>query len=174
MSTRSTSEGGLRATLRDGGVPLAVIVSLGIVARIIQLNSSYWTDEILALQRSFRLPLAEIVTSFFGDTHHPLYAVMARMSLVAFGEAPWAVRLPAMLFGVAAIGMTWAVAADRKIKDGGKDKEEDVIFYWIEVAKCVAGLIIAGKLIYDILDEDDVEPDVPDLDLPDPSGGFPN
>ena len=110
MSTRSTDERGLLATLRDGGVPLAVIIALGMVARIIQLNSSYWTDEILALQRSFRLPLSEIVTTFFGDTHHPLYAVMARVTLIAFGESPWAVRLPAVLFGVATIGMTWAVA----------------------------------------------------------------
>ena len=110
MSTRAADERGLLATLRDGGAPLAVIVAVGLVARIIQLNSSYWTDEILALQRSFRLPVSEIVTTFFGDTHHPLYSVMARISLVVFGESPWAVRLPAALFGVAAIGMTWAVA----------------------------------------------------------------
>lgn len=75
---------------------------------------------------------------------------------------------------IAASGMAWAVAADREIKDGGKGGGEDVIYYWIEVAKCVAGLIIAGTLIYDILDEDDVEPDVPDLHFPDPSGGFPS
>ena len=101
---------GLPATLRDGGLPLAIIVAVGIVARVIQLNSSYWTDEILALQRSFRLPLSDVVTTFFGDTHHPLYSVMARVCLVAFGESPWSVRLPAVLFGVATIGMTWAVA----------------------------------------------------------------
>ena len=110
MGTRSAEEPRLLPTLREGGMPLAVIVGLGIVARIVQLNSSYWTDEILALQRSFRLPLSEIVTTFFGDTHHPLYSVMARVSLVTFGESPWAVRLPAVVFGVATIAMTWAVA----------------------------------------------------------------
>lgn len=52
---------------------------------------------------------------------------------------------------ITASGMAWAVAADRKIKDGGKGGGEDVIYsYWIEVAKCAAGLITAGKLIYDI------------------------
>ena len=109
-AARRDDERGLQATLRDGGMPLIAILALGTVARIIQLNSSYWTDEILALQRSFRIPMSDIVTTFFGDTHHPLYAVLARVSLSAFGESPWAVRLPAMLCGVAAIAMTWAVA----------------------------------------------------------------
>ena len=101
---------GLLATLREGGWPLGTIVVIGAVARVIRLNSGLWTDEILALQRSFRLSLADIVTSFFGDTHHPLYSVFARISLLLFGESPWAVRLPAMVFGVATIAMTYAVA----------------------------------------------------------------
>src|SRR6185503_19164406 len=75
-----------------------------------QLNSSYWTDEILALQKSFRLSLLQVITTFLGDTHHPLYSVFARVSLLMFGEAPWALRLPAVLFGVMAIAMTYVVA----------------------------------------------------------------
>ena len=101
---------GLAATLGEGGWGLAAIVAVGAIARIVRLNSDYWTDEILALQKSFRLPLAEVVTSFSGDNHHPFYSVFARLSLVLFGESPWAVRLPAVLFGVMAVALTYAVA----------------------------------------------------------------
>ena len=101
---------GLLAMLREGGLPLGVILTIGLVARIVRLNSSYWTDEILALQKSFRLSLPQVVTTFLGDTHHPLYSIFARLSLVTFGEAPWAIRLPAVLFGVMAVAMTYVVA----------------------------------------------------------------
>lgn len=101
---------GLAATLGEGGLALGAILAVGAVARIVRLNSDYWTDEILALQKSFRLPLADVITSFSGDNHHPLYSVFARISLVLFGESPWSVRLPAVLFGVAAVALTYAVA----------------------------------------------------------------
>jgi len=96
--------------MREGGGALLVITVIALVARLIQLNSDYWIDEISALQKSFRLPISGILSTFLGDTHHPLYAVFARISLVLFGEAPWSLRVPAVLFGVAAIPATYLVA----------------------------------------------------------------
>lgn len=84
-------------------VALVVIVVLAAVARAIGLNGGLWIDEIYSLVRSFRAPLSSILTEFWGDNHHPLYAVLAHISRAVFGESPWAVRLPAMLLGVAAI-----------------------------------------------------------------------
>ena len=104
-----TGTGTLRGVLREGGRPLLAFVTLALVARLIAVNSELWTDEILALLNSFRLPLAEIVTKFSGDNHHPLYSIFARISLVMFGESPWALRLPAVLFGTAAVAVTYGV-----------------------------------------------------------------
>lgn len=84
-------------------VALVVIVLLAVAARAIGLNGGLWIDEIYSLVRSFRAPLAQILTEFWGDNHHPLYAVLAHASRAVFGESPWAVRLPAMVLGVAAI-----------------------------------------------------------------------
>lgn len=98
------------STVREGGGALAVVVLVAVVARLIRLNSGYWADEIGALQGSFRLSGIGVLTTFLGDNHHPLYSVFGRVSLLLFGEAPWVVRLPAVLFGVAAVAVTYVVA----------------------------------------------------------------
>lgn len=98
------------ASVREGGVALAIIVAVALIARLITVDSGYWVDEMYALRSSFRLPGLGVFTTFLGDTHHPLYSVFGRMALLLFGESPWSVRLPAVLFGVAAIPATYAVA----------------------------------------------------------------
>ena len=40
--------------------------------------------------------MTEVLTYYRGDNKHPLYAVLAHLSSVAFGESPWSVRLPAI------------------------------------------------------------------------------
>jgi uncharacterized membrane protein len=90
-------------------VALGGLVALALVARLIGLDGGLWVDEIYSLVRSFRAPLGTILTEFWGDNHHPFYAVLAHASRALFGEAPWAVRLPAMLMGVAAIPMLYAL-----------------------------------------------------------------
>lgn len=86
--------------------PAALIVgltALALVLRLIGLNSGLWIDEIFSLVDSFRPPLAEIVTTYRHDNHHPFYSVLAHLSLAAFGEAPWSIRLPSVIFGAASV-----------------------------------------------------------------------
>ncbi len=82
---------------------LVAIVVLAVATRAIGLNSGLWIDEVYSLVRSFRAPASTILTEFWGDNHHPLYALLAHASRALLGEAPWTVRLPAMLLGVAAV-----------------------------------------------------------------------
>jgi uncharacterized membrane protein len=82
---------------------LALLTILGTWLRIVGLNKGLWWDEIYFLTVSVRHPLAEILTTYPGDTQHPLYSVLARLSIVAFGEHAWSLRLPAVVFGVASI-----------------------------------------------------------------------
>lgn len=91
-------------------VALGALVLLAAVARGIGLNSGLWLDEIYSLIRSFRAPLGTILTEFWGDNHHPLYAVLAHLSRAVFGEHPWSVRLPAVLFGIATVPALYALA----------------------------------------------------------------
>ncbi|MFN8574376.1 MAG: glycosyltransferase family 39 protein [Gemmatimonadaceae bacterium] len=59
--------------------------------------------------QSFRTPFPETLSVFPGDNKHPLYSLLAHVSLTAFGESAWSVRLPAMLLGVATIPALYAL-----------------------------------------------------------------
>lgn len=81
----------------------ALLTILGAALRIIGLNKGLWWDEISFLINTVRHPLVEIITVFPGDTQHPLYSILARLSIDLFGEHPWSLRLPAMIFGTLSI-----------------------------------------------------------------------
>lgn len=88
---------------------MATATLVALLARLIGVNGGLWIDEIYSLVRSFRAPLGVILTEYWGDNHHPLYAVLAHLSRAAFGESAWSVRLPAVLFGVAAVPALYAL-----------------------------------------------------------------
>src|SRR5579864_5831665 len=97
----------------DGRTPWAVILALMVVAavlRAIGLNRDLWLDEIYTLIMTVRHPLREILTIFPGDNQHMFYSVLARISVVLFGEHPWTLRLPSLVFGVAAVPALYFLA----------------------------------------------------------------
>jgi len=101
-ANRGTSFEG-NAVVRVPWVALAALTALAAVLRIIGLNSGLWLDEILTLLQTVRRPIWTILTAFPSETQHPLFTLLARISVVMFGEHPWSLRLPAMLLGVAAV-----------------------------------------------------------------------
>jgi len=79
-------------------------LTLGALAmRLVALDQQLWYDEMLLAVRWAPLRLWEIVTTYSSQNQHMLYSVLARISLDLFGESNWALRLPAVLFGVATI-----------------------------------------------------------------------
>ncbi len=86
---------------------IVALTALALALRLVRLNTGLWIDEIYAMLYSFRPSLTEIVSAFPRDNHHPFYAVLAHLSMSAFGESPWAVRLPAAIFGAATIPMLY-------------------------------------------------------------------
>jgi hypothetical protein len=90
-----------------GATLLAVILALGLGLRCVGLSGSLWIDEVDTLVTIVRQPLATIVTSYASENQHPLYSVLAKIAVTAFGETEVALRLPALLFGVLSL---WAVA----------------------------------------------------------------
>jgi mannosyltransferase len=89
---------------------LVVLTILAASLRVIGLNRGLWMDEITFLLITVRHPIAEIITVFPGDTQHPLYSILARLSILAFGEHVWSLRLPAVVFGVASIPALYLLA----------------------------------------------------------------
>lgn len=82
---------------------LIVLVISGLLLRLIALGSDLWIDEIATLTRFAEFPLHETLTRFFGANQHLLYTTLANLSVRLFGSSEWAVRLPAVLFGVLGI-----------------------------------------------------------------------
>lgn len=89
----------------------ALVLTLAVAAilRLLGLQSGLWYDEIVTLVESVRLPLARIITDFPGVNAHPLYSVLAHISIAGFGESAWALRLPACLFGIASVWMVFTL-----------------------------------------------------------------
>lgn len=75
----------------------------GAVLRSISLNSPLWCDEIVTVVQSVRIPTRLLLTTYFYDNQHTLYSLLAQGSVSIFGDAPWVVRLPAMICGTACI-----------------------------------------------------------------------
>lgn len=87
-------------------LPLSVLMALALGLRLIHLNTCLWMDEIFAVMDNISPPLNVILTSFASQNQHMLFSVLARMCVVMFGLNEWAVRLPAVFFGVASL---WAL-----------------------------------------------------------------
>ncbi|CAN5484829.1 hypothetical protein BH24GEM3_BH24GEM3_27950 [soil metagenome] len=93
-----------------GWVPLAILLVVATLLRVYRLNQQVWHDEVSILGSSLRRPLLEIVTQWPGPASHILFEASARMSIVVFGEAPFALRLPAALFGIAGVAAFYWLA----------------------------------------------------------------
>lgn len=93
--------------LRTERAWLALVLMVGAALRFTGLNEGLWYDEIATLVRYVRRPLAEIVTRFDTQNQHMLYSVLGHVSVSAFGESAWALRLPAAVFGVASLWAVW-------------------------------------------------------------------
>ena len=84
---------------------------LALLLRLLgHLNDGLWFDEIWTLVDFGRRPWLEVLTEFGSDNNHPLYTQLAWLSLRAFGESAWALRLPAVVFGVMGVGALWLLA----------------------------------------------------------------
>jgi mannosyltransferase len=82
---------------------LAGLVIVATVLRVWALNQQLWFDEIVTLLDSARHPVSQIMTQYAGQNQHMLYSLLGHASIRVLGEQPWALRLPAVLFGVASI-----------------------------------------------------------------------
>jgi len=83
---------------------VAALTAVAAALRVPGLNSGLWFDEIVTVVESLRRPLSELITRFPPNSNnHPLYSLLATLAVIAFGEHPWSVRLPAFLFGVASV-----------------------------------------------------------------------
>lgn len=88
-----------------------LILTLGLILRLINLNQSLWLDEAvqaITSQGSF----AGIFTELQGDFHPPLYHLLMWIWVHLFGVVEVVLRLPSVLFGLATIYIVFLIAKD--------------------------------------------------------------
>jgi mannosyltransferase len=96
-------------SLRQDRLLLAGILLLALALRLVGLDAPLWYDEIVTLDTHLRLPWGAMMSAY-SMNHHYLFSLEAKAAIALFGEAPWVLRLPALLFGLASIWAMWALA----------------------------------------------------------------
>ena len=91
-------------------VILAGLILCATALRLYNLDVGIWYDEMLTYVRYMSLTVGQIVSTYDDANNHVLFTVLARLSLSAFGDSVWALRLPAVGFGVASIAALYYLA----------------------------------------------------------------
>ena len=89
---------------------LALLTAAAAVLRLIALNQQLWYDEITTLLDFVRPPFGRIFVTYSSENQHFLYSILAWISVHTFGDHPWTLRLPAVLFGVLSIPTLYLLA----------------------------------------------------------------
>ncbi len=90
---------------------IAIICLLGLAVRFPGLERSLYYDEICtALHFIDTESIRETVSANLVFNNHIAYSLAARLSQNLFGKSEWALRLPALLFGLGGIAFLWYYA----------------------------------------------------------------
>lgn len=88
---------------------IAVILLVALGLRIWRLNTQLWLDEIATAVNYVRTGPGHILSIYDSQNHHILYSFLAWGSASLFGEQPWALRLPSVLFGLGGIALIYVL-----------------------------------------------------------------
>ncbi len=89
---------------------LATLVAWGSALRVAHLDTPMRPDEAATFLHFVSRPLREGLSDYALANNHLLHTLLAHASYLAFGDSPWAVRLPALVAGVLIVPMAYVVA----------------------------------------------------------------
>lgn len=90
---------------RPGWV-LSVLLVLGVLVRLPNLDESVWYDELYATHVALASPSAFLDT-VLGDVHPPVYSLLMFGWISLFGDSEISIRLPPLILGIASIPLTY-------------------------------------------------------------------
>lgn len=88
---------------------LALILAIATGLRLWNLGAPLWFDEIVTVMEHLRLDWGRMLSSYSMNYHY-LHNLQAKLATQIWGEEIWAIRLPSLIFGLASIVATWALA----------------------------------------------------------------
>ncbi len=99
----STFHGQSELSRRHSYICLAVITTIALILRLCKLDSCLWLDEISPITFYKDTSFVDLFTVYYSTNLHLLNTLLVKLSIGAFGEHAWAVRLPAVIFGTATV-----------------------------------------------------------------------
>ena len=120
---------------RERGTYLAAagaILVAAIAVRIAYLDVPLRYDEATTYNNFVSKPLHVALANYATPNNHLLHTFLAKVSVSLFGNEPWAIRLPALLAGIALVPATFALAR---------------IFYGRSAALLAAALVAASSTL---------------------------
>jgi 4-amino-4-deoxy-L-arabinose transferase-like glycosyltransferase len=88
-----------------------LVTGLALLLRLWHINADLWLDEIMTLVNYMRLPPLQSVAHYNEPNQHFLNSFLGSISIRLLGETTFAIRLPALLFGVLTIPVFYRFAA---------------------------------------------------------------
>ncbi len=95
---------------KAGYIALLILMILALLVRLSLLNQSLKYDETGSFLYYAARPFVVIASYYVTPNNHILHTILMRCSYLIFGSEPWAIRLPAYIFGVLCIPAAYAVA----------------------------------------------------------------
>lgn len=92
---------------------LWMLLGGALALRLHKLDAPLWFDEVMTLVHYVRLPWSVLVADYSSFNNHLFYSLQAKLAASILGDAPWVLRLPAVIFGVASIWALWRLARTR-------------------------------------------------------------
>ena len=91
---------------------VAIILVIGTPLRLFKINRALGGHDENAMLLYFGYaPLEYITTTYFDVNNHVFHTILVHLMAIWFGEDnAFAIRLPTLLFGVAGLGMIYALA----------------------------------------------------------------
>lgn len=87
-----------------------LILLLGLILRLININQSLWLDEAINISYAQKFDLPGYLTSYLlGDFHPPLYFAVLWIWTHIFGFSEIASRMPSLIFGLGTIFVTYLI-----------------------------------------------------------------
>lgn len=90
---------------------LAVIVVLAAGLRFWRLGSDLWGDEINAFVYYAGRPAWQVISTYLDSGNHVLNTLLVNTSTALFGQQEWAIRLPAVVFGIVTIPVMYWIGS---------------------------------------------------------------
>ena len=99
-----------RLSRRRASWLLAGVTLVALALRLIHLGDDLWVDEVYTVRQYASGSVRHILSTYHDPNNHLLNSLLVHAAVKTFGYREWAIRLPALVFGVATIPAFYGAA----------------------------------------------------------------